>query len=382
MMYHSVDNNYYRISYNSLYLLFIFFLSFFEGINISTSNFLYRMSFFVIFIFVLIKVFSEKWRLRELIVAALLLIVILINYTITKKFTLLFTFSILVGLKNVKMDKLIKLILGMRVFSYLSIVLLALWGVIENKQFLFFRDDGLILRHSLGFSKANMAHFLFFLIAVLIVYRYYHIKKVAYFSYLLLFVTNYILYVYTFSRTGYYSVIFLIFLAILARIPALQTAILQMAIYVQIFLISFTILMCTVFNNTPLFRFLNDKLTGRLRFSVMQFRRQVNLFGNYFEFSEHRSIIFDNSYSMIIFLYGLIITFVFLYAYYKTAQHVSYKRNMALAVIFIAISVYMFSERYLFSPMSNYSLFFMAKYFYNELDVFDNKLPIQQINQA
>ncbi len=357
----------YKIGYHSLYYLFIFIIILFKSLDFAGDDNVYNVLFFLSLILLFSKVIRDKWKKEEIIILLFLLFIILINYYIVRRQTLLFGFLIVIGLKELSLHKILKMMLYTRIFGYILTIVLASLGIIENKVILFWRNDGFVSRSALGFSHPNSIQNSLFFIVILIVYFYYEKLKNIYI--LPLFLINYIVYTYSLSRTGFYSINLLLILCLLTKNRVLSKIILKLNMYIQFILLTFTIVICFFFNNTEFFYRLNRLLTGRLSYSRQQLLTTPNLFGYHF----NSKMLFDNSYSMILSLYGIIIATIMLFYYYKVSKTIYYKNNIVLGIIFFALSVNMFSEGYILNPVLNITILFMAKYFYREYQAFERK---------
>lgn len=181
-------------------------------------------------------------------------------------------------------------------------------------------------------------------------------------AYCALFCVDWVIYKYSLSRTGFLVIILLLILGILSKIRWVNNFICRISVYIQIIIFMITIVLCTFLKNTELYRILDNLMTGRLYYSVIQLSYLPRLFGR------NINVFFDNSYSMMISRYGILLTLIFLYFYYKTAK-VSFKfGNTSLSIIFIILSVNFIGESSMPNALINISLLFMAKYFFNEHD--------------
>ncbi len=189
-------------------------------------------------------------------------------------------------------------------------------------------------------------------------------------SFAILFGINFLIYQYSLSRASFFGINLLLALVFLSKYKIIQRIILQMSIYIQFILLGLTIFIPTILNETAIFNYLDRFLSGRLVFISQQLQEPFTLFG--YNFSGINTI-FDNSYSYILMVYGVVITVAFLYFYYKVAKVVYKNNNIILAIIFIIISLHMFIEGYIVYAIFNLTLFFIAKYLFGEMGVFENK---------
>lgn len=354
--------------YTTLYLMFIFCISFCKSIGMASESSIYQVVFGGGMLIVLLKVLHERFTRRELSWLLIFGVIIVINAVITHKVTLLFTYVILLGVKNVDLSAVFKVMLITRILGMASVILLTWTGLIDARSIMFWRNNQMILRSALGYDHPNLLHTLFLGLIILIIYFTY--QKINIWGIGILFALNYGLYQFSYSRTGFYCVNLLLIITLLSKVRCIQKVLFKLAVYIQFILMAFTLLICTVFWPTNFVQHLNQLLTGRVYYSMLQFYYRIPLFGRNFQ-DVHLN--FDNSYSMILTMYGLIITVVFLYGYYRVAREVERQQNIVLCIIFIILSVAMFLESYLPNTLLNLTLFYMAKYFYHEDVAFVNR---------
>ncbi len=355
------ENNIY---YNA-YLLCIGIVMLLRGFSITHNSITYYTLFTTGCLLLLVKIYKDEWALKEILFIVVLLAVIMTNYYITKETSLLFSFFILIGLKNIDINKVLMVILVMSVLSYSYIIGGNLLGFFPDNIIEMARNDEIITRNSLGFRHPNLLHLNLLKIYLLIVLLFHRKLNIVYF--IVLFSINLLIYNFSLSRSGFFAINLLLLLILLSKNNFMQRVILQLAIYIQFILFTLTILVATVLQNTIVFTKFNLFFTGRFWYVFHQLEKPFTLFG--YNFSGINTI-FDNSYSYVLMVYGIVITVAFLYFYYKTAKVIYKNNNVILAIIFIIISLHMFIEGYIVYAIFNLTLFFVAKYLFGEMEVF------------
>lgn len=123
------------------------------------------------------------------------------------------------------------------------------------------------------------------------------------------------------------------------------------------------------FFNTPIVSKLDNLLSGRIYYAKLILTDSLNLFGNEINYFIDRYILFfhDNSYSSTLALSGIIITFGYMYLYFKTSRKLVQDHNIAALYLFVSNSLLFYSEDYIREPFLNITLFFIGKYIFNEL---------------
>ncbi len=349
------------------YLLFIFIIAFAKGIGLSGGDIEYQIPFAIGCVFIFFKLSNDKWRTNELFFLFFIFTIIIVNYYVVRRDTLIFTFLMLIALKNVPLDKVLRTILYATIIGYTIILSGYAMGLIPDHTVEMWRIDHIITRNSLGFNHPNLLHTNLLRIYLLFVY-FYH-RKMGIFTLTALFGINYFIYQYSLSRGAFLAINLLLLLVFLAKFRIHKYLIVKSCACVQIMLLTFTILMATAFSHTAFFAKLDSLLTGRFTYVRLQFDETITLFGNNFA---DTNILFDNSYSMMLALYGIVVTIVFFYWYYKTAKVVQRYQNVTVAIIFIVVSVHMFIESYMPNAVFNITLLFIAKYLYGENSAFNN----------
>ncbi len=365
-----LNKQFVKNNYNILFYIMVFVIGCAKGIGLNGNNSFYLVSFIVVFLFFFIKIFLDTWRKKEIIFILISLFVIFLNYSITKSYTLLVTFILLVGTKNVSINRIFYIILCTAIIGYVAVITSSALNLIPENSINYVRNGIVLQRSSLGFSYPNLLHILLLKIFLLITYFYY--KKINILWISLLLCINYVIYTFSLSRGSFLAIHILFLLILISRIKYFRYWIFKLTIYIQYIFTFITILFGAVLKGTPIFNELNLLLSGRLYYVMEQFTRPLNFFGDDFS-GMHIRMIPDNSYSALIFSSGLIITLVMLYGYYKVAKEVYKNRNIMLSIIFCTISIFLFVENYMFTFTFNFTLIYMMKYFYGELDVFKPK---------
>ncbi len=133
--------------YHNAYLLCIFIVMLLRGFSITSNSITYYVLFAIGTVCLLFKIYSDKWKLKESLFIIASLVVIIINYYTVKETLLIFSFFLLLGLKNINVDKILQIILIMSVASYLYIIGGHLLGYFPEVTIEMWRVDHMITRN-------------------------------------------------------------------------------------------------------------------------------------------------------------------------------------------------------------------------------------------
>ncbi|HEN3074588.1 TPA: capsular biosynthesis protein CpsH, partial [Streptococcus agalactiae] len=201
-----------KINKNSLFYIAIFLVNFFKSLGLGEGNSAYKIVMLVAILLCGIKFLLDSlyFERRKLVIIFLLFIATILNLFFVHKVTFILTLIFFLALKDISLKKAFSIIIGSRILGVLLNQIFVKLDLIEIKYVNFYRDGQFILRSDLGFGHPNFIHNFFALtIFLYIVLNYKRLKPVV----MVLFLTlNYLLYQYTFSRTGYYIVILFIVL--------------------------------------------------------------------------------------------------------------------------------------------------------------------------
>ncbi|MFL2100989.1 O-antigen polymerase [Desemzia sp. FAM 23989] len=352
--------NYYKL----FYLVFILLLTFCKAIGLSGDDYTYIFVFIFSLFFWALKIFNDRWTKREILVLLLFFTLSLVNFYITKEETLLLTFFVFSGMKGISIKKVFIIMLITRITGFIAVVTSAYAGLIPNEVVLFWRNGAFIERYGLGFDHPNLLHSSLNLIIILFIYLYY--EKYNLFYMIVLSIINIIFYLFSFSRTGLMSISILLVITYLMKKSSVFTDIIKkVTVYIQFLLFGSTIILSVFFADTTFVKKLDDLFTGRLYYAREQLKYMPTIFGRNFG---NTDILFDNSYSMLISVYGIVVTTLFLLSYYWTAKKLIKLNNNGLVMLFLIISITCFFESFMGNALMNFTIIIFAKNFFNELE--------------
>lgn len=341
---------------NFLYLLSLFLIAFTKGLGLDSSSNIYNAVFLMTTLFILSNILNEAWTREEFKKLFFVSALLVLNFLFAKDISAIFSLIYLIGTKYVEIKSILKTLFWARLLSFVYLITANAFGLVESRVILFYRDERFVVRSDLGFGHPNLAQSSFALLVLLFCYLYR--KNINVITCSIIAVCNYLLYQQTLSRTNFYLVILILILFYLEKfLPKVIQTFIKYTKYIQPFLLLLTVILAKLIH-LPFVQKLDVLFTGRLTYSAIAINYGVSLFGN--PFSAVRAL-FDNSYSMILYSSGLILTILFMYAYYETSDSYIQKKDYVTLVFFICLSALMFTESYYVNTLFNMIFFFVFK---------------------
>ena len=347
---------------NFIVLLFIGSLVFCKGIGLSSDSLIYTLIFILGSFFAIIKILNEKYSKKEVFLCFLLVTIGLLDFIIGKDSTLLFTAVILSCLKNVNLKKIIKIMFILRLITFLGIILLTEFGFLQNNYIEFFRDgEGIIKRYSFIFGHPNLAHSSFDIIIFLGLYLFYN--KINIFNALIIITANYVLYKYTYSRTGFILCIFIIFFTLIyKKSNFLKKSLFKILPYSLFIFTLISIIIGLLYDKIGFVKILDSLLTGRISYINILLRNYnvpiigSSIYNNY--------VNFDNGYITLLYEGGLLAFLWFNYVSFETNKIIVQKNMYREGLLIFAFLLYSFTESYYSNILMNASLIFFSIYMF------------------
>lgn len=295
----------------------------------------YAILAFVIVAFI-INLNKRRYSYSELLVIAGIIMFAILDFIVSGEvdiiiaLVLAMTYSIPNGTK--------KLLYDFTLYSLLFFVLTLVFnylGIIKGNDAIRIVDGARVERASLGFTNAN--HAFTYMIAIVIGgYILSESKKCERRVLFVIAISSYLIYCVTDSRTGFYSIVLLLVLAVFEKSVYKRTSEFGKPLFLLLTVLS--VLIAVYFGRSiPL----NHLLTNRPIQWLRNVSRGINLFGH----PEARP---DNNYLWLIYRHGLLIYVFYLYVYVKT-----YKKMIENKKVFISLVV--FSVYSMFEHLTNYA---------------------------
>ena len=338
-----------------LFDIYVFLIALLKGFGLDSGDPVYFIAFVVGCAAIVIKMMHEKYVLSELIALGSLLLFAGLNFVICGSTQVLFTAIAICGLKNVDIKRVITISFWVRITAYVLVVVVYLLGFAEENTVQFVRNGAYVTRHMFCYSHPNLAHFMFATIVVQGLYLYN--GKMNILRYLILLLVNYGLYVLTYSRTGFYSVIIGTVLFALVRYNKLSALIKWGAKNSFIILFALTLVTGFLYDDLVILQKIDKVLTGRLYYNnIVLSNYTPNLFGLDFA----KGIILDSGYLSLLFNGGILVFAWFLYFLYKLHNKLYQENRIMELTLILCFMIYCFTESLLTSVSVNVSLFLLA----------------------
>ena len=350
----------------TMLLLFLKFM----GLNFGDT--IYKIGTVIGFAFLLFKVINTKYEKKELFKIAIIFIISILLFFISKRPALPMTLIILISSKGIDKKFFIKSSFFISLSAFFLVLFLCLIGFFENVTVTMDRltQNGIveITRYSLGYFHPNITYMNFFIIITL--YFLYKNNEVNYFTYGIIFITAIVLYKITLCRTGFLCVlIILIFSLILKYELPNKINILNMLKYTP-FLLGIGILSLSFIytGNSKLLSLFNKLFSGRLYYNNLFLSQiPISLLGANMGFLENAEAFLDCGYVLLFLSHGLIIFTSFIYFTYKRLDELNYKKDILFYII-ITILIYCITEYFLTNILINYTLIYYNKFIFKEND--------------
>lgn len=348
-----------------------------KGMGLYEGMRLYEIGLAAAFVCLFVKLLSERYEMRGLLLCAGALVLGIITWRISGKMGALFNLALLVGMKGIDREKL---------FRWSAV----LWGVIFSLQ-CFLQLSGLrtqqifrihrklgtyIVRWSMGFTHPNVLHITYFILAALLLYaRKPKGRQLLHWS-LALMAGNVFVFAYSISYTG--AILVTVYLLMNLALQQLERksigkgterAVCAVCCLLPIACILFAVAGPLVLKGRA-FELVNKALSTRFELSRQYLLGQgVHLFGSANMEQVDATITVDSSYVYMLVHYGLI--YFLLFAVLLEAAVVRYwrERNFSAVAILLACAVSGVTEQYMANTsFKNITMLLIAPVVYELLE--------------
>lgn len=370
-------------------VLFFFFFTVMSiakawGLNSGDSMY-YIFSSVAFFVWILIMICSygrNVFRIKEiknswieLATIICLLAISLIMYFTSRKLGPILLFLVIIAVKEIDIDRVLKLCSMFWIFTFVIKVTLSLCGIIPM---VYTHKDNAIYGvrevSGLGYPHPNNAY-LVFAISVFFIYYLNNISSKL-FS-LIVIILNFILYFTCYSVTGFTIVVVTILgFEIINRkkkmvehvFSRLSTARGFSIAYLFPMLISILSPLLFCINDDGFKRILNKLSTGRIEYSHEYMTNYpITLWGQIFDERTVAPII-DNAFVYILLQYGIIYFAFFTIGYYLVVKSCIENKNIKRLFICILFLYYGLFEQFIQNPFINFTLLFVGEAFWQVFD--------------
>lgn len=315
---------------------------------------IYRYFFVFGIVFLIIKLVTTKYSLREIVWAALLIGVGAVLSVITKQNTWLLLFLTVIGMKNCSFRLLIKITLYIRAFCAVVLVLGSTYGFYEmgdkTKPNTVFEE---IPVYSFGLNEPNYAFLTIFILLLLLLY--YNYEKLNQWWFFVTMAVVFIFYELTFCRTGIAVFCFCWVLIIFEKFVKNEKWKMILAWSVPVGAI-FSFVMMRFYNGANgIMARMNHYVSGRIYIMNSYYRcqglalyprNQEYFYANYFG-------LIDNTYMFVLLYCGWIVALFFFGLVCRTL-YVLYKKKCYKELVMIAtLALYAVLEQFVMNGFMN-----------------------------
>lgn len=345
------------------------------GIFFASENcqLLLKIVRYVCYIIFSIKIFYD-WKKGEKITISIListLVTIAIAF-FAKNRSAFFILLILVALRKMEFDKLIKIAFKIFMVSFLVIISLAMLGIIPNWQF----SRGMTPRYSLGFIYATDAIGMY--LVIILMFFYTKKSNSTKTELLILEVINVFMYSYTNGRVSFILISTILFLQFLSRFQFIKDIFYNNFVQKCLKIICHTLpvilfmglhlIVVMYASNNLVANKVNKILSNRVKLTYQAYRNyDMKLFGEkinwngwggygYKEQNNDQDFTYnflDSSYASIVFDYGLILSCMVILGYRKILITNYKDKNYWLVITIIFVLLWSFIEQHIINLGKN-----------------------------
>lgn len=287
-------------------------------------------------------------------------------YVINREGAILLIVLLAVASKHIDDNYIVKNYLLISVILLVaSIALFNIFPGLESNQEVHYRyikkTDSLVPRLDYGLGNPNAAFY--HMITIYGAYIFLRFKKYNKWDRLILFGSSIFVYLNTYSRTGFFTILAgLILVEIVRLIDIKKVKILEILIKISpIILTILSLILGIIFNkNYALNRFLASR-PKYWHVYLMEEGSFFRLFGNKYSYIVKSSNPLDNSYVYIISMLGVVSFILFAYLMYKGMQSLIQKNKKQHLVVVLMFLVYSFAENLLLEAAFSFGVVLLIK---------------------
>lgn len=316
-----------------------------------------------------IKVLGTRYTKKEFLILAAAAIPALYNYTVCQNATFIYSILVIAALKNVNLNTVFRVLFFATSASLLAFAVMSLYGIGDVVSITMdFGRGGIETRYCWGMHHPNIWHFAF---ARVIVYFVLGFKKhMKWYSYLLLFLINYIAYRFTVSRTGFLATsVFLLLMAAYRYLKKLMHSLpVNIAIITGIAAIYTLFLWCMKLLMTgasPFAEFVNNRITtGRISLAANYLSQHpIRFWGSDFWYGT----VFDCGFLRLFYDCGYLLGGIFFLAFFLLLFYaMKHKKGTVISVCIFMVLYSIYEIDPITRPTFNIVIFFLAALLYKD----------------
>lgn len=336
------------------YLFIILYASYntlrFTVLNTRMLNYLYYLAIpFLVYIMI-----TTKYTKNELLKIGFFLVFNSIIAYSVETFGILINCLIVITLKRINIEKILKILFHIKLLIFLGLVLLSVFGRIENIQTTRFGHT----TYAFGFSQYNGFGMTYMVIIVLLFFVYKE-KICNFWGYTLILLSDILELWFSGSRTPFVCVLLLVVINIFY--PYLKNVFFTIAPYITgIFLVMWYLIPNNISN--PLISGINQLMTGRIYIAHMMMQvYPVRWFGR----SVSRSVLWlDSGYIRLILLYGILFSCAWVFMFWRTGKIIKRYHLRYYLISMIIFSVFGLAESVYINVTENFTIMFWSFVFF------------------
>lgn len=347
-----------------LYYLVIVVLMGAKGIGLTEGQRLFTLCLLAASVLWVIKICLTEHSVREWLLIALLMLLAVIVYRRTGEKAVIAAVAVIVGMKNVPLERVMKVCLAVWICTFLFSVIRGLLGIYDGVVVVHEKLGlGPIIRYSLGYTHPNVLHVTYFILVMLFIYVSRPSGKKLYWSALLLFAGNLYVFLYSISYTGILIVTAYLMLILYFDYrkkliwPEKAGALLLFGFCVAFPIAGPFLLKGEAFN------FFNKLLSTRFELVYNHFiQNPLSLFGTYIQPSTEANLSLDSSFAYML-MYDGIVVFVLCVALYLYSIYYCMQNNrLQETAILLGTAIAGITEQFLFNLSFKNLTFFIMGY--------------------
>lgn len=353
-----------------LYYVFIIVLMGAKGIGLTDGQRLFTLCLLSAAVLWVLKICLTRHSVREWLLILALLLLGGIIYRRTGEKAAIAAAAVIVGMKNVPLERLMKVSLAVWGGTFLFSIIRALLGfydgvvVVHEKLGL-----GPIIRYSLGYTHPNVLHVTYFILVMLIIYVCRPHGKKLYWSALLLFGGNLYVFLYSISYTGILIVTAYLLLVIYFDIrKKLMWPEKAAALLLFVFCVAFPIAGPFLLKGEA-FHFFNRLLSTRFELVYNNFtQNKVTLLGTYIPPNPEVNLSLDSSFAYMLMYYGIIAFVLCVGLYFFSIYYCMSHSRLQETAILLGTAIAGITEQFLYNlSFKNLTFFIMGYVLYEGL---------------
>lgn len=339
----------------SVYLFFAI-ITICKSFDLSSENIIYLSLYIFGFSLLIARFFVLKYRLKEIILSLILVVLGVLILLYNHNNTPLFFFIALISLKGMDLRRILKVVFFVHLISFLLMIMLSVSGIITNEAILHCRSTmGCTNRYGFGYRHPNLAQM--HLCSIILNYFYVFKTPKKILSCVAWGIASAILYVFTISRTSFaISEIFLIYELFMSRSVRINRMLAFLGRYSFIILSTITLVLTINFGH-PLVRRVDDYLTGRVYYQYDIYKnKKITPFGN----NDFNGDYIDNSYFGLLYSDGYIVYALALISSLYFNKKIYKKSEYEKLIFVLFFNMFCFTEKFYLLPVFNFTTLFYA----------------------